>query len=193
MSDGAQAWLLALMLILPLSGLIARRVPLGQTMKLAAIWVVIFAVAAVVVVQVDRLRSGGGDASTTRGDVTRISRDVDGHYWAVARINGAERRMLIDSGATTTALSMATAKAAGIGIEESTFPRMIETANGSVLARTAHVARLTVGGVETHDLPVVVSEAFDSQDIIGMNFLSRLKSWQMEGEQLVLTPPSDDI
>lgn len=193
MSDGAQAWLLALMLILPLSGLIARRVPLGQTMKLAAIWVVIFAVAAVVVVQVDRLRSGGGDASTTRGDVTRISRDVDGHYWAVARINGAERRMLIDSGATTTALSMATAKAAGIDIEESTFPRMIETANGSVLARTAHVARLTVGGVETHDLPVIVSEAFDSQDIIGMNFLSRLKSWQMEGEQLVLTPPSDDI
>jgi aspartyl protease family protein len=191
-SDGALAALLALTLILPLSALIARRVPVGQTAKLAALWIVIFAVAAVAVTQVDRWRgSGRGDPATTHGQPMRIQRDVDGHYWADARINGVERRMLIDTGATTTALSMATAKATNIDIEGGTFPRMIETANGSVLAQTASAGRVRVGTIETRDLPVLVSDSFGDQDIIDMNFLSRLKSWPVEGKQLVLTPPTD--
>lgn len=190
MSDSAQALMLALMLILPLSSLIARRVPLGQTAKLAALWVAIFAAAAVIVTQADRLMSrAGDDASRTRGRVVRIQRDADGHYYANVRINTVERRMLIDSGATSTALSMATATAAGIDVEESTFPRLIDTANGSVMARTAHVGRLTVGTIETRDLPVLVSESFGDQDLLGMNFLSRLESWKVERDTLILTPP----
>jgi aspartyl protease family protein len=192
-SDGAVAALLALTLILPLSALIARRVPIGQTVKMAALWIAIFAVAAIVVTQVDRWRGSGGDLDTTHGRAVRIQRDADGHYWAAARINGVERRMLIDTGATTTALSMATARAAGIDIEDSTFPRMIETANGSVLARTASARRFGVGTIETRDLPVLVSESFGDQDIVGMNFLARLKSWQVDGEQLILTPPAGGL
>ncbi|ONF97587.1 retroviral-like aspartic protease family protein [Sphingomonas jeddahensis] len=145
MNGGGSAWLLALMLILPLSALVARRVPLGQATRLAAIWAALFAVAAVIVTQFDRLRTGsGGDPSVMSGSTTRIARADDGHYRATAQINGLDRRMLIDSGATTTALSAATAKAARIDIEESTFPRLVETANGQVLVRTAHVARLTI-------------------------------------------------
>ncbi len=189
MSDGAHALLLVAMLVLPLSALIARRVPLNQTVKMAAIWVLLFATVAVVVTQLDRLRGGGGSSESTSGTTERISRDPDGHYWVNARINGIERRMLVDSGATTTALSIATAKAAAIDTEESTFPRMIDTANGPVLARTAHVSRLGIGSIKTRDLPVVVSEAFAEQDVIGMNFLSRLKSWRVEGDDLILTPP----
>ena len=189
MSGGANVWLLALMLILPLSALVARRVPLGQTLKLAAIWAALFAVAAVIVTQIDRFRTGGGsDPSVLSGGATRIARAEDGHYWATAQINGHERRMLIDSGATTTVLSAATAEAAGIDIEESTFPRLVETANGQVMVRTAHVARLGIGTIEARDLPVVVSEAQGDQNIIGMNFLSRLQSWRVEGNELILTP-----
>jgi aspartyl protease family protein len=177
------------MLILPLSALVARRVPLGQTLKLAAIWAALFAVAAVIVTQIDRFRTGGGsDPSVLSGGATRIARAEDGHYWATAQINGHERRMLIDSGATTTVLSAATAEAAGIDIEESTFPRLVETANGQVMVRTAHVARLGIGTIEARDLPVVVSEAQGDQNIIGMNFLSRLQSWRVEGNELILTP-----
>lgn len=192
MSDSAHALMLLAMLVLPLSALIARRVPLGQTLKLAAIWVALFAAAALVVTLVDRMRDyRGGDPATTRGAITGIPRNADGHYWVEARINGVARRMLVDSGATTTALSHATARAAGIDIDESTFPRLVDTANGSVLARTAHVDRLTIGSIETRDLPVVVSDALGDQDLIGMNFLSRLSSWRVEGDRLILTPPND--
>jgi aspartyl protease family protein len=192
-SEGPQILLLAMMLILPLTALVARRPPLGATMKMVAAWVVIFGVAAVAMTQVDRLRGSGGDPAETRGQPVRIARDVDGHCWADARINGVARRMLVDSGATTTAISEATAKAAGIDTGESTFPRVIDTANGQVIARTARVARLTIGTIETRDLPVVVTAAFADQDLIGMNFLSRLGSWRVEDKTLILTPTKDNL
>lgn len=42
--NGFDALYLALMLILPVSALAARRLPLGQTVKMALAWVAIFAV-----------------------------------------------------------------------------------------------------------------------------------------------------
>src|SRR3546814_14783536 len=38
------------------------------------------------------------------GDEVRIRMSPDGHFWARATINGVPRRLLIDSGATITAL-----------------------------------------------------------------------------------------
>ena len=191
--SGAQILMLVLMLTLPLSALLARRPPLGQTVKFAAAWVVLFAIATVVVTQFDRLRRGGGDSATTSGAPARIVRNSDEHYWADVRINGVARRMLIDTGASTTALSEATARAAGLDLDESVFPRLIDTANGQVMARTARVERLVIGAIETRDLPVVVSPAFGDQDLIGMNFLSRLGSWRVEGDALILNPPNDGV
>jgi len=59
-----------------------------------------------------------------------------------------------------------------------------------VTARVSTAKRLTIGGIEARDLPVVVSPSFGDQDVIGMNFLSRLKSWRVEGRTLVLQPNS---
>ena len=52
--SGAQAALLALMLLLPLSALIARRPPLGATLKMILAWVAIFALAMMVASQIDQ-------------------------------------------------------------------------------------------------------------------------------------------
>ena len=65
---------------------------------------------------------------------------------------------------------------------------MIETANGMVRARSGRVASLAVGPLRTSDLGVVISPQFDDLDVLGMNFLSRLKSWRVEDRVLVLEP-----
>lgn len=186
----------ALMLLLPLSALMSRRLPIASVLKMTAAWVAIFAIGLVIVGQRDRLAdlaSGArnalfGEDQSVVGDTVRINMAPDGHFWASASINGVERRMLIDSGATMTAVSAGTAESAGIDIKESPFPTIVETANGSVVAEKAHVARLRLGSIEARDLSVVVSNAFGDTDVIGMNFLSRLKSWRVEGRTLVLEP-----
>src|SRR3546814_5641278 len=68
--------------------------------------------------------------------------------------------MLIDSGATTTAISASTAAAAGITIDERGFPEDISTANGAIAALPGVAAQVTIGGITARDLPVIVSPAF---------------------------------
>jgi aspartyl protease family protein len=56
----------------------------------------------------------GLDKQEVSGGEVRIRMAGDGHFWADASVNGVKRRMLIDSGATVTALSVETAAAAGV-------------------------------------------------------------------------------
>jgi len=128
------------------------------------------------------------DDQQVSGKELRIPISRDGHFWVRARINGVERKLLVDSGATITALSVATAEAAGLVPERAPFPIILKTANGAVAARTSRVATLRIGNVVARDLPVVVSPSFGDTEVIGMNFLSKLKSWRVEGNVLILEP-----
>ena len=47
---------------------------------------------------------------------------------------------------------------------------------------------LAIGPIRASDLPVVVSPAFGDVNVIGMNMLSRLKSWGVQDGEMVLTP-----
>lgn len=128
------------------------------------------------------------DAQTVVGDEVRLEMSPDGHFWADVRLDGVERRMLVDSGATITAISEATANEIGLSPRASPVPVLIRTANGTVAARTGAVDELRLGNIKAGNLGVVVSPAFGNVDVLGMNFLSRLKSWRVEGRTLILTP-----
>ncbi|HEY4545217.1 MAG TPA: retropepsin-like aspartic protease [Pedomonas sp.] len=132
----------------------------------------------------------GLDQQEVMGEEVRIRMSPDGHFWAQVAINGVERRMLVDSGATVTALSERTAEAASIDRSAGMLPVMMRTANGIVEAETGTVERLSLGGIEARNLKVVVSAALGPIDILGMNFLSQLASWRVEGRTLILTPQS---
>jgi len=121
------------------------------------------------------------------GKELRVRMSPDGHFWVNAKINGVERRMLIDSGATVTALSTDTARASGVDTGMGLAPVVLRTANGATPAETGTVDELRVGNIVARDLKVVSAPGLDL-DVIGMNFLSELESWRVEGGTLVLVP-----
>lgn len=184
-------------LVLAISALSLRRMSLGMLVRSILSWALIVLVAVVAVAH--RHEIGALVASATAqlgiddqqvdGRTVRIRMSPDGHFWARVRLNGVERRMLIDSGATITAISPDTAQAAGI--EPGGMPVMIETANGTVAARRGSIETLAIGPLETRDVGVVVSPSFGQLDVIGMNFLSRLHGWRVENNVLVLEPKAD--
>jgi aspartyl protease family protein len=196
--QGAHALYIMLALLLPLSALLSRRMPLKQVLPMAAAWLGVFLVVmlAIGLSRDTGLRAGwaritsllGDDEQRVNGSTVRIRMASDGHFWATANINGIDRRMLIDSGATTTSLSLATAHAASLDLKQNPYPTMLSTANGTVFARTSSVRRLELGPITAKDLRVVVAPEFGDTDVLGMNFLSRLKAWRVEGEMLVLEP-----
>jgi aspartyl protease family protein len=128
------------------------------------------------------------DTQEVVGKELRIRMAGNGHFMATARINGVERRMLIDSGATITALSARTAAAAGLEPQADVVPVVIRTANGVIPAQTATVDVIAVGNITARNLKVVISPAFGDVDVLGMNFLSKLQSWRVEDNILVLVP-----
>ncbi len=195
MSDDRTAFILfgALALLLPLSALIARRPSIGAVVRALVGWALIAGILYIGFANRDRIgeaASGLGkrlglEEQTVDGDTVRIRQASDGHFWATVRLNGYERRMLIDSGATATAISEETARNAGIRIRRAP-PVMLTTANGTIQAARGRAETVRIGGLETRDLPVVISPTFESFDVIGMNFLSRLDGWRVERGTLVL-------
>ena len=129
----------------------------------------------------------GLNSQTVSGKELRVRMSPDGHFWVKASINGVSRRLLIDSGATVTALSADTARAARVDTGMGLAPVVLRTANGATPAETGTIDELRVGNIVARDLKMVTAPGLDL-DVIGMNFLSELESWRVEGQTLVLVP-----
>jgi aspartyl protease family protein len=133
-------------------------------------------------------QSIGLDDQQVAGGELRLRMSPDGHFWAVASINGVKRRMLIDSGATVTAISDSTARAARVDAGTGLSPVVLRTANGVAPARTGEIDELRIGNIVARNLKIVTSPGLGNLDVLGMNFLSKLQSWRVEGRTLVLVP-----
>jgi aspartyl protease family protein len=130
----------------------------------------------------------GLDKQEVVGREVRIRMSGDGHFWARAKLNGVERRMLIDSGATMTTISPKTAATAGVEASAGLAPILLRTANGVTKAETGTLEEMRLGPITARDLKIVVAPGLGDVDVIGMNFLSKLQSWRVEGRTLVLVP-----
>lgn len=133
----------------------------------------------------DRL---GLDDQQVAGKELHVKMSPDGHFWVLASINGVERRMLVDSGATVTAISERTARDAKVNSGTGLAPVVLQTANGAAPAQTGKVDELRVGNIVARNLRIVTSPGLGSLDVLGMNFLSKLESWRVEGRTLILVP-----
>lgn len=130
----------------------------------------------------------GLDDQQVEGKELRVRMASDGHFWVVASLNGTRRRMLVDSGATVTAISAQTARDAGVDTGTGLSPVVLRTANGAAPAQTGSVDELRVGNIVARNLRIVTSPGLGNLDVLGMNFLSKLDSWRVEGRTLILVP-----
>ena len=179
-----------LLVVLIASSLIGMRLPLKQAAKMILAWVAIFGLVFIIVAFRSefanigqRLRAEATGSEIVAGETVRIPMSDDGHFWVTARVNGQDVRFMVDSGASVTTVSRTIAQAAGIPI---TFRRvMVSTANGRAWVTKSHAEALQIGPIERFDFAIDVNET-DDMNLLGMNFLSSLESWRVEGRFLVL-------
>lgn len=186
-----------LVLVLVGSALILRRFSLRGAIGTVLIWIAIFTLVLVLFTYRDqfgimandvRRELTGAAQQRAEGENLFVRMGPDGHFWVEGEINGTPARFLIDSGATITALSEDVARAAGLNIDMNGPGMALQTANDPVLARRSSIAGLTVGPIRTADLPIIVSHQFNGVNVLGMNFLSRLKGWRVENGEMILEP-----
>ena len=181
--------LMAIMLVL--GALMSRREPAARLFTMALAWVAIFGAGFILFTFRDnlgwvaqRLRAEAVGTPVTQGGETRIPLAVDGHFWVTADVNGRDVRFLVDSGATMTTIDRATAVAAGVAIDPNRN-QLVRTGNGVIRVSRGRAESLQVGDIERRDIAVQISES-DNLNVLGMNFLSSLDRWGVEGRWLVL-------
>jgi len=196
-NDGDQAihvlYLLGCLVLIG-SAFLVRRIPIAQGLKMFMGWVLIFGAAFVIFTLKDEFLAlgsrlmvevrGGTVEEAAPGEV-RIRQASDGHFWVDAELNGRPARFLIDSGATTTSISSQAAERAGIE-PSGGFGTMVQTANGVVMVQRGRATSLRIGNIERGNVAVHISDGFGDTNVIGMNFLSSLRGWSVEGRTLVL-------
>jgi aspartyl protease family protein len=195
MEDGPSLiWGLVCILLL-VSSLAARRLPLSYVAKAGFAWIAIFAALFAIfsfrfefISIWERVKAdiSGTAGQSISGEAIELRRQDDGHYWIMVDINGKPVRFMVDSGATMTAINATTARDAGI--EADGYPIILSTANGRVAAKRANVQSLVLGPHRIENHPVVVSESFGDINLLGMNFLNSMQSWRVEANVMIIIP-----
>jgi aspartyl protease family protein len=181
--------LMAMMLVL--GALMSRREPAAKLFTMALAWVAIFGAGFVLFTFRDnlawvaqRLKAEAIGTPVQQDRETRIPMAIDGHFWVNAKLNGRDVKFLVDSGATTTTVDRATAKAAGVQIS-ARRDLYVRTGNGVIRVASARADQLTVGSVTRKDVALEIADN-DDLNVLGMNYLSSLSRWGVEGRWLVL-------
>lgn len=181
--------LMAAMLVL--GALMTRREPAAKLFTMALAWVAIFGAGFILFTFRDnlgwvaqRLKAEAVGTPVQQGQETRIPMAIDGHFWVDAKLNGRDIRFLVDSGATMTTIDRSTAKAAGVEVS-SRRDQYVRTGNGIVRVASGRADELTVGGINRNDVALQIADN-DDLNVLGMNYLSSLSRWSVEGRWLVL-------
>ena len=179
-----------------LGTLVIRRVPaLGKLLRMTST-LGLMAILTMVILQLSRmdprfsmaLPEIGLPQQVVEGGETRVPMADDGHFWLEAEINGHRAHFLVDTGATLTAVSADTARAAGLEERAGALPIRMQTANGPVAAHMTNIGELRFGNVAARGLDAIIAPGLGRTNVIGMNLLSRLQSVRLEGETMVLVP-----
>lgn len=118
------------------------------------------------------------------GQSVKIYKDNYGMYRTVGLINGRVTNFLVDTGATTIAMSTRKAKSLGIDFiklsKGKKFP--VGTANGTAYAYGVTLDSVSVGGIEAKFVRAAIIEGNATDDILlGMSYLSRINVSQEQG------------
>ena len=193
-----QLILLGGVLTLAVGGLLGKKFHFGEVLKSVGIWgglfvLLIFGYA----IRHDIANMANRTLGALVPGLTVINADRsisivkshDGHFYVSADVNANTIRFLVDTGASTVALTAEDATRIGFSPENLDYLLPISTANGMTFAAQIYIDRFKIGDFTLNNLEATVSRPGAlHESLLGMNALQSLNSWRVEGDRLVLVP-----
>jgi len=116
---------------------------------------------------------------------TRVRRMENGHFYVHALVNGQLVRFVVDTGATTVALTPNDAERAGIRVNASSFAPIGMGAGGPIRGQVVQIDSVNLDGKQVNHIRAVVIDGADIS-LLGQNYLSQIRSVQMAGDEMIL-------
>lgn len=125
-------------------------------------------------------------AYDTGNNELKITKSNDNHFYIAVNINNKKILFLIDTGATTTTLTLNDAKKLGIDIDRLNFNVPLNTANGVSFGASTEVYNIKIGDFTIDSMWVIVSKDLDGKSLLGMNFLNKLNGYDIRQDKMTL-------
>jgi len=129
------------------------------------------------------VNAGGSTHGAENGKIV-LHAGSGGHFLTPGQINGRAVTFLVDTGASTVALSVADAERIGLAYK-SGQPVRVNTANGVAPGWLVQLTSVRLGQVDVHQVDAIVSPAAMPYVLLGNSFLTRFQMTRTN-DQLVL-------
>lgn len=126
---------------------------------------------------------GGSAGGSGRGSRIVLLESGGGHFMTAGQINGRAVQFMVDTGATSIAMSTFDAERAGISYKTGQPVRM-STANGESMGYRIKLNSVRIGDVELYEVDAVVTPQPMPFVLLGNSFLTR---FQMKRENNLMT------
>jgi aspartyl protease family protein len=128
----------------------------------------------------------GMAVGTAPGEVA-LHASADGHFYANVTIDGVPMRLMVDTGASSIALSAEDARRIGIDPRSLDYVLPVTTANGPALAAGVTLDEVRLGDIVFERVAAsVMPPGTLDRSLLGMSFLSRLSRFEIAGDHLLL-------
>ncbi len=126
------------------------------------------------------------DAVGTDEPAIETFRARGNQFFVTATINGNAVHFVVDTGATYVCLTPEDARRLGFDLDALEWNIRTHTANGDAANAAVNLADLRLGQVVEYNVPALVMKTGGGLSLLGMSFLSRLKSWQIHAGVLTI-------
>jgi aspartyl protease family protein len=117
----------------------------------------------------------------------KLRKRMDGHFVASVQVNGKSVSMIVDTGASQIVLRPQDAEKAGIDTSKLNYTVPVSTANGRSMTARIRLDNVTIGPLDRQKVEALVAQPGAlTQSLLGMSFLSRLRSYEFSGDFLTL-------
>ncbi|MBT9383839.1 TIGR02281 family clan AA aspartic protease [Pseudooceanicola sp. CBS1P-1] len=185
---GHLAYLVVLLVAVGSYMLVSYRGRLGQMMRHALLWALIFVGLIAGIGLWDNVKGilvPQQQVSAAGTEIT-LPRQPDGHYYANVQVNGRPVRFLVDTGASQIVLTREAAREVGLDPDKLVYSGVAGTANGQVRIAPVRLDSLTLGGVTDHDVRAMVNDGALVAPLLGMDYLERFGRIEISGGALHL-------
>jgi aspartyl protease family protein len=124
--------------------------------------------------------------ATDKSLETVLTRHADGHFYADVMINDHVIHFLVDTGASSIALTQEDASAAGVEFSPDKFEIVGRGASGEVTGQFVTIHHVALGQKEAWDLRSVVLKDGLGISLLGQNFLEQISSVSISQDEMKL-------
>jgi aspartyl protease family protein len=116
---------------------------------------------------------------------TLLERSDGGHFYVDAEVNGELVHFVVDTGATSVALTVADARRVGVPFSTGEFQVVGSGASGPVRGKSIMLDKVSVDGKEVRGVSGAVLEGLGIS-LLGQSYLSRISGVEMSGDYMRL-------